>query len=491
MKGKREVDFSDVFLRQVAFGSRVLLEGRPGSGKSTLMNKISQDWAKGLIMNNVELLLLVPLRMFFGVSEIDLKQILGVFCPPVQAERLYTQICRTNGRGVCFAFDGLDEYSPANKKQDFVFEMIKGNQLTESVIIVASRPGASQKFRRKATSNIEVLGFLKPQIAAYVTEYYETEEEAQKLLAYLQMHPNIHHMCYLPLHAAMIACLFDRMGSLLPSTETEIYYHFTLYTLIRALLQLLKKGDQHSEPCLQLTCFEQLQPVEFQVFTNICQLAFEATAQQKQTFTHDEVKDFFPANSGSDTENSLGLVTIDRHPLLYGPSNTYSYLHLTFQEFLGAYHVSTLEKGKQVELVKRYHSKRHMHVIWKFFCGISKLSDGSKLECYSEIIQSNHTHSLLHLHCAYEAQSESACNVLVSTGSGAIKVHKETLTPSDMTAIAYVAVKACTVLKEISMTSCHIGKEGFLAASNEVPDSGVSLSNLRWALLYVVSHSTL
>ena len=478
LKDKEHIEFSEIFsVSDVPLGSRIVLEGRPGSGKTTLMNKITQEWSKGKILNNIKVLFLVPLRSFYGKDDISLKDILEACVRPDKVETLYRYIYECQGSSVCFAVDGLDEYSPSSKKHDFIYELIKGHQLPQSLVIVASRPAAAQKFRRLATTNIEVLGFLQDQISSYVSDYYATDSsKAEELMAFLENHPNVHHMCYLPLHAAMIACLFDRMGSSLPDTETEIYRHFTLYTLIRAKYQLEDKvrSDKH----VYLETFEALPPEQYRVFTAICQLAFRATTKKKQIFSHEEVKHFFQLKEGHDTERSLGLIRIDCHELLYGRSDTYSFLHLTFQEFLAAIHMTRLGVEEQTLCIEQLSKEQHMNVVWKFFCGLTRLRDESTLRCFSKILQHN-ANSLLHLHCAYESQSEIACKTLVSTNSGAVKVHKETLNPSDLSAIVFVAVEAQELLNEINLTSCHIGQEGVHAAINQIPGSIVQLRELK------------
>ena len=57
-------------------GTRLLVEGRPGSGKTTLVHKISQDWATGdlLTFKHVRLLILVHLRAFSSEPNIDLHE---------------------------------------------------------------------------------------------------------------------------------------------------------------------------------------------------------------------------------------------------------------------------------------------------------------------------------------------------------------------------------------------------------------------------------
>ena len=44
----------------------LLLEGRPGCGKTTLTRKISRDWGKGAILRFIKYLFLIPLRQFYA-----------------------------------------------------------------------------------------------------------------------------------------------------------------------------------------------------------------------------------------------------------------------------------------------------------------------------------------------------------------------------------------------------------------------------------------
>lgn len=52
-KDKEEISYEDAFNKHDN-GSRILiiLEGRPGCGKTTLMHKLSQDWEKDLLLNS-------------------------------------------------------------------------------------------------------------------------------------------------------------------------------------------------------------------------------------------------------------------------------------------------------------------------------------------------------------------------------------------------------------------------------------------------------
>ena len=78
--------------------------------------------------------------------------------------------------------------------------------------------------------------------------------------------------------------------------------------------------------------------------------------------------------SEKDKDMSLGLITIDRTADLYGFKNLYTFLHLTFQEYLAAHHISTLSDEEQDKLIQEHGNKNHMLAVWKFYCGLVKFS---------------------------------------------------------------------------------------------------------------------
>lgn len=79
LKDKESIDYKSAFLN-LSSGERLLVEGRPGSGKTTLVHKVSQDWAKEeSSFCNVKALFLVHLRAFSSNPNIDLHDILKCY----------------------------------------------------------------------------------------------------------------------------------------------------------------------------------------------------------------------------------------------------------------------------------------------------------------------------------------------------------------------------------------------------------------------------
>ena len=122
MKDKDDIKYDEVFT-EVEEGVRLVFEGRPGCGKTTMMNKVSQDWANWKIFSS-SLLFLVHLRRLENQSDIDLEMVLRstpVAFTEYEFQQICTQIEGNQGKGVVFALDGLDEYCPEKKKYKSTF----------------------------------------------------------------------------------------------------------------------------------------------------------------------------------------------------------------------------------------------------------------------------------------------------------------------------------------------------------------------------------
>lgn len=473
LQQKTPIDYTDVFPKEIGTERVVtLIEGRPGSGKTTLITKVSRDWAKEDILRNVELLILVHLRRFMGRSDLTIADMIGIYCKNNRVVKdLAEMFERNGGEKVCFAFDGLDEYISQMEPGKLIHDMIHGYRLPKASVFITSRPAGSHRLRRNVKRNVEIIGFLKDEITEYITYYYQDNPvKAASLMTYLQNHPNISHMCYLPLHLAMVVYLYE-WDENLPDTETDMYMTFVLQTLHRSLEKELSSAEAYDLEILEINDL----PLEkVKIFERMCHLAFEATHRKKLVFTGKEIlkEKVLPVVPSRDDFNSLGLLTVDRQIAERAlPTKTFSFLHLTLQEFLSAcFLFRQCADHEQLKAIADHGSKIHMRMVWKFYCGLSSRNN-IFLESFSAIAKQNISNrlALLHmLHCAFESQRQEACGHLLEYICGSIDVRDITLNPHDCLILGYVMTNAAEKVTELDLSYCHLGPSGMDAFAKQL-----------------------
>ena len=439
---KKKIGYNELF-DSLQGSARILIEGRPGCGKTTLMNKVSLDWSNKRILKDISLLLLVPLRRFHNKPEVNLDDILRLYDTGHLYHAVGSEVSSSGGQGVCIVFDGIDEYPQSSISGNFVLEVLAGRLLPNSVVIASSRPAAAHDIRKYATQRVEVLGFLRPEIQQYIQEHYDVKDDKVKCLSsYLEHHPNIRHMCYLPLHLAMIVYLNDILPTKsLPHTETDVYSKFMFHTLLH---DLQKSDNTYSK----LSNINQLP---------ICRLAYIATDQSEQIFTRDQIQEHI--GSREFNLKSLSLLTEDRLLAEQGLEETYSFAHLTFQEFLAAYHLTELPDAEQLKAAEEHGGDRTMIMVWRFYCGLTKLSGETPKKVFQAILKQHEINTLLLSHGVHESQNESACHELLSSRSGVLSISDEVITPADSLAVSYCMKNAVTLLEEVSLDNCYLGDD--------------------------------
>ncbi len=433
LERKQEIHYDEIF-QNYRRNSVILVEGRPGSGKTTLASKIAKDWAQEKILRNVSKLFLVPLRRDYDNST------LFEFFFSSKTNLYLNQLEESGGDKLCFVLDGYDECNQRDDQDSVINKLIFKKYLPLSMIIVTSRPVATSALRLQANSVVEILGFTKEQFDEFVRSYpfssltLNKEELVQtELKAYLKGCTNVLNMCYLPLNANIVCFLYSQLqGKVFPKTETEIYDYF-----VRAiLLRVLRKGDLS----VKLSSVNELPEKYKQDFLNLCYLAFYMTVDCNQIVKK------LPL----DLNNSpvCSLLTIDNTISQAGLEDVYSFLHLTLQEYLAAYHLASLDEDLQTEMVKLHSGKDHMLTTFKFYCGLVNFEQ--KMHQLEGIVMQR-PNTLYAVHCAYETQQKTVCCKVIELLSFKIYLGAGVLTQADFNVLGYIISKASHLIEAVDI----------------------------------------
>ena len=348
----------------------VLIEGAPGVGKSTFAWKACRKWAKGKILTEYKLVILIQLRDESVREATCLGDLIQYHDLNVH-QRVIEEITKTGGKGVLLLLEGYDELPASLREEGSLFRnVIKGDLFDEGTIVVTSRHWASKPFllphyntKRPVSKHIEILGFNNKNIEDYLLlALKENSSLLHDLKQYLELNPHIHSMMYIPLNCAIVLEVYrdGRMkNSPIPATMTELYSSLLRSLLLRYICNL----PEYKDECVELTNLSKLPECIKSHFDNLAKLAYEGICKKDQQiiFTQDEMP--------SDL-NTLGLMQSSME--LYVDSGTrvsFNFLHFTIQEFLAACHLLTsLTRAEHVKLFCRHDLSS---VFLQFLAGLS------------------------------------------------------------------------------------------------------------------------
>ena len=329
----------------------VLIEGAPGIGKSTLAWELCRKWEELSCMQQYSLVVLLRLREE-KVQQISEVSHLFISYENKHKKSLVEEVSESQGSGVLFILDGFDELPKTLQKEGFLLDLIKGNVLPASTVLVTSRPSATAQLLTSCSpKHIEILGFTQESVKAYASSIFSSEpEKLDKFMGSISAseNPAINSLMYVPLNAAIIVQIYldSKSDALLPHTLTELYTLLCLTILNRDLKIHVDK-------------FEDLSSDLHKQFLHLSQIAFEGIL--------DEEVIFHTLPPGLVHFGFLNAVSA-----LYGGGRvSYNFLHLTLREFFAAYHISHLGSSG-LEVFKQHGKDKRWNVVWRFVAGLTK-----------------------------------------------------------------------------------------------------------------------
>ena len=477
---KSPIELEKIFMNIEGERKVVLVDGAPGSGKSTMTVHICQRWGKGELFQEFTIVILIQLRdpaVQRAKSIVDLLPCRN----DEMAQTVASAITANDGRDILWVMDGWDELPAQLRQESFLRDIIipsTKSPITLSSVIVTSRSISSGDLIESVSSRIEVLGFTLEEQRQYFTECLKGDTKAvDDLMERLSENPAIEGSCYLPLNASIVAHLYLSDGSL-PTTVHGIFSSFAQHILSRYTCERLGKTQEES----RVLSLDNLSPELQGAFKEMCKIAFAGTRENKVTFSHSDLE----AVKESTIICEMGLLQATPSVISDGKIVYYHFIHLSIQEYLSALYIARLPASEQISTFKSLFGDSRFSAVFQFYSAITKLRTSrpllSKLpywlcpvpagvlDLVRKIIKKEKKISYFKskpllvslLHCLVEAEDPSLCQFVIEQLKNELDLRNTSLTPVDCLAVGYfISTVSLTTTKvkefTVYLNSCSLG----------------------------------
>ena len=215
-----------------------------------------------------------------------------------------------------------------------------------------------------ADVRIEIFGFTKESGQTFIDKGLKNDTyKKDRLKGYLSKNKNIFNLCYIPFILSILVCIAKEYDKL-PSSRTDVYSKFIIYTVSKFLQRL-----RHlSEPVSQVN---KLPSQFYEHFLELCKYAYNTLQSNVSVFTANEIKEVFP-NFVTGSWTGMGLLNSAQYFSFEVIDNctTYIFLHDSIQEYLAAYYISTLSTSEQHGILKKYFFNEKFLNMWIIYTGL-------------------------------------------------------------------------------------------------------------------------
>ena len=191
-------------------------------------------------------------------------------------------------------------------------------------------------------------------------------------------------------------------------------------------------------------------------FQCLCELAYRGVMENKVTFSSSDLPQGF---------NTLSLLQAIESFLQSGKLVFYNFLHLSVQEVLSAYYITTeLSDSEQVSQFQQLFNQPRFAAVFQFYAAITKLKSPGIRRVIARIIEAKSNPLIVSLLCClHEAQDPALCLFVAERLKYTLDISDTSLSPLDYLSISFFL--SCLRGKEgkkfaFSLRRCYIGDLG-------------------------------
>ena len=421
----------------------VLIEGKPGRGKTTLCNKLAYDWAtkkqggenpSGRFFPNFHVILSLKCReiesylcregQFLPLSKKEqLEEVFNSVLWNAIDDQLLPQdvtkedkeeffkFIRHNQRDILLVLDGLDEL-PTSMLPAFK-EVIQGRILQKCHIVVTARQEVGMEVRECCDTLLEIEGFTEDDAREFIVKYFKDDAHlAEKLLIKLELDKNLAQMTESPLHTVLLCLLCEDFDGIFPESGTQLYLE-----IVECVLRRYRKKKGLPIPKAK---GEDLTKVYKTQLKQLGSIALKGLLQNEMSFDESEFE-----NCAVELPE-YGFLSVEFGRSKVRPSLNFSFLHKTFQELFAAFYLCCQLVNDEVCPKNIITDTRYFHELKQvllFTCGLLASQSEEKVKALIASIADrvyNDDELLFALECIRECRNDasSSLHVLLSRSLG-------------------------------------------------------------------------
>ena len=412
-------------------GSRILIKGAPGQGKSFLLSKLCQYWSFGYGMRNITLMFWVDCSQFQNKC-VTLNQLLSQLLP-IETQNISNWIENKQGKDVVFILDGYDQ----QQNGGVFYDLASQEFLPKSVVLITSTY-TSNEFSLK---QLELLDLTDHQISKQVLQFFSFRpSKVESFYLYLNNNPDMRLLASSPVYLYTLLLVYnkclDTPSHELPVTWTELFTNLTLLFLESTFPKLPQmKTTPGSISELPSTVQSFLNDLSTVAFENVTTKFFHLTLPAAKSLCH---------GSG------FALVHLCNKPLYHSEKWCYQFSSPLLQQFLAALHVHSLPQAKQTKLMVQ---TLELNFLWQFFAGLLVSESYDRFSILRNTYQEDKMKMLAN--CAYEA--DWSCDI-----PSVFRDH--ILTHADIHHI----VTGCKFSPDLKFVQCCFGRAALFQLTRQV-----------------------
>ena len=450
----------------------ILIDGAPGIGKTYLCKEIAYQWSQGQILTHKRFLFLLHAHDPRLQSLKHVKNLVALFFELENEDTIdmiYWHIKETQGEILTIVLDGYDEFYGGLQSDHLLSRMIRCEILPKCGVVITCRSFACGSLCGQADRRMEILGFTSNDRQNYIQRALEKNPaDIATLTNYLDSHPTVDSLCYIPLNMTILLQLFTRNDSILPQSRTELYENFVDSTITYHI----EKDEKMYKELQRWDSFKGF------IKQKLARFSYDALRKDVVVFSYEEVRSACPEivqNSGR-TIHGFGLLQVTaEHFTTNGKPLSFNFAHSSVQEYLAAYYIQSLPDDRQLDLFRdTFWDERYLNT-WIIYVGLTQgrsfafkhFLSGNQFSFTSKLFKEFHIaqkilqvkiNRLRLFQCFKEAKDETMCNIIgESMQNKQVDLSGETLLPNHVVTLGFFLTRSYSLdWEKLDLCSCNM-----------------------------------